>query len=308
MTNNKAIAIIGPTASGKTGLGVRLAYVFDGEIVSADSRQVYRGMDIGTGKDLDEYNLKVKNKIVKIPYHLIDVVSPRSHFDLAKYQKKAFIAIDDILKRKKLPIVVGGSGLYVQALVDNFNLSQSGIDKNLRKKLEEKTVDFLYKKLSKINKKFAENLNNSEKNNKRRLIRYIEILKNGNDFGKNKSKYKFLLLGITWPRDILRKRIYKRLIQRIKKENMIEEVENLHKQGVSWKRLLEFGLEYKYITMYLRGDLQKEEMIEKLNIAIGQFAKRQCSWFRRWEKQGAKIHWAKNYQEAKKISRNFLTN
>jgi len=306
--NNKIIVVLGTTASGKTKLGVDLARKFNGEIISADSRQVYRGMDVGTGKDLDEY----KN----IPYHLIDVVNPNTKFSLAKYQKLAFKAMDNILKRGKTSIIVGGTGLYLQAVVDNYNLSGARPDKELREKLEEKSAGELFLELKKINSKFAERLNESERKNRRRLIRYIEIMQDKGAEKKGvshpigcetpKAKYDFLLLGLTWPRETLKERIYKRLMERLEKENMVGEVKELHKDGVSWKRLESFGLEYKYISLYLQGKLDYEEMVEKLNIAIRQFAKKQMTWFRRWEKQGRKINWVKDGEEAEKLVREFL--
>ncbi len=309
--NNKIIVILGPTASGKTGLAVKLAYKFNGEIVSADSRQVYRGMDIGTGKDLREYKVKSqKSKVISIPYHLIDVVSPKTEFSLAKYQRLAYKAIDDILKRGKLPIIAGGSGLYLQAIVDNYNLSKTKPNKSLRKKLEKLSADELFKNLQALNKKFAGRLNESERKNKQRLMRYMEICKtqiaaNSGQIATNKADYDFLLIGLTWPREILRERIYKRLIKWFEKENIIGEVRQLRKSGVSWKRLENFGLEYKYISLYLRKKLDYKEMIEKINISIRQFAKKQMSWFRRWERQGANIHWIENRGEAEKLITEF---
>ncbi len=300
----KIIVVLGPTASGKTTLGVDLALQFNGEIISADSRQVYKDMDIGTGKDLDEYG--------NVSYHLLDVVSPNTKFHLAKYQKLAFKAIDDILKRGKIPIIVGGSGLYLQAVVDNYNLSRTKPDGKLRNKLEKKTVEELFAELKKINSKFANKLNNSEKNNKRRLIRYIEIIQ---DKGARplmrgrtpKPEYEFLLLGLTWSKEILRERIYKRLVKRLEKENMVKEIRDLHeKKKVSWKRLESFGLEYRFVSRYLRNKLKYDEMVEKLNIAIRQFSKKQMSWFKRWEKQDRKIYWIKDKKEAEKLVKKFL--
>ena len=305
----KVVVIVGTTASGKTTLAVDLACKFGGEIISADSRQVYKYMDIGTGKDLDEYN--IKSKTTKIPYHLIDVAYPNTHYDLAKWLREARISINDILGRGQLPIVAGGTGLYAQALVDNFNLSKYGEDKKLREKLEKKEAVKLFQILLKLDEKFAKKLNNSEKNNKRRLIRYIEICKQGEKI-KNRNlnkedEYEFLLIGVTHPVEILRKRICKRLIHRLEKEDMIGEVVGLHKdKKVTWKRLEFFGLEYKFIAQYLRKKLSHDEMVKKLNIAIGQFAKKQITWLRRWEKQGAKIHWVKNKREIRKICKNFL--
>lgn len=319
--NNKIIVILGPTASGKTKLGVYLARKFNGEIVSADSRQVYKGMDIGTGKDLKEFTIvdcrlsidqkqnqynnqksSIENRqlqIVKIPYHLIDVVSPKIEFNLAKYQKLAYKAINDILKRNKTPILVGGTGLYLQAVVDGYNLSTVKPNKKLREKLENKTTQQLFNILKKINLAKAESLNNSDKQNKRRLIRCIEILQKdtkcptGHLVSKSfTTNYQFLLIGLNLPKEILHKKIYKRIIERLEKQDMIGEVERLHKQQkVSWKRLENFGLEYKYVSLYLQKKLNYQELVEKLNIASRQFAKRQITWFKRWEKQGAKIHW-----------------
>ncbi|MBI4812117.1 tRNA (adenosine(37)-N6)-dimethylallyltransferase MiaA [Candidatus Falkowbacteria bacterium] len=328
LKKNKIIVILGPTASGKTGLAVRLAYKFNGEIVSADSRQVYRGMDVGTGKDLKDYHLQIPNSKFQIPnkiqnskskiqkrarfidisHYLIDVVNPRTEFNLAKYQKLAYRAIDGILSRGKLPILVGGTGLYLQAVVDGYRLGGGGADKKLRKELEKMNADKLFGMLKKINPKWANRLNESDRKNKRRLIRYVEILKTRKDAkenaerrGKAIKKYDALIIGLTWPKDVLEKRIYKRLIERLEKENMVGEVRGLRKEGLSWKRLESFGLEYKYVSLYLQKKLTYEEMVEKLFIAIRRFAKRQLTWFRRWEGMGAKIRWVKKRKEAEKL-------
>ena len=297
--DKKIIVILGPTASGKTKLAVELAEKFNGEIVSADSRQVYRGMDIGTGKDLAEYS---------VPYHLIDVVNPKLRFDLAQYQKLAFAAIDDILGRGKLPILAGGSGLYLQAVIDNYKLSDAKKDLALRKKLEKLNAGELFKKLEKLSPNLAVKLNQSDKNNKRRLIRYLEILEQDKNFKsrKGQKKYEALLIGLSYSGEILKQRIFKRLMDRLKEQNMIGEVENLRAKGLSWKRLEEFGLEYKFISLYLQGKLQYEEMVEKLNQAIYQFAKRQLTWFKRWEKQGVKINWLKDFKKIEKLTKEFL--
>ena len=320
--SKKIIAIVGTTASGKTGLGVKLAYKFKGEIISADSRQVYKGMDVGTGKDLAEYIIKQENKktrkqeIIKIPYHLIDVVEPTEEFNLAKFQKLAYEAIEDIMGRGKLPIIVGGTGLYVQALVDNYKLPEDAKpDKELREKLEELSAQELYEKLLKENPKFAKKLNNSDRNNKRRLIRYLEVVKtrmatnsstNGHKYISERKDYEYLIIGLTWPKEVLHERIYKRLIERLEQEEMIGEVDGLHSRGVSWQRLESFGLEYKYIALYLQEKLDYDEMVEYLHIAIKKFAKRQLTWLRRWERQGAKIHWVGDKSEAKKLADSFL--
>ena len=301
MKNNQPniIVILGPTSGGKTKLAIELANKFNGEIVSADSRQVYKGMDIGTGKDLGEYN---------VPYHLIDVANPKSQFDLVKYQKLAFSTIDDILKRGKLPILTGGSGLYIQAVVDNFKLSDSKKDLDLRKKAEKLSLEELFNKLRKLASKMADRLNNSDKNNKRRLVRYLEILEDDKNFKgqTGRKKYEALIIGLNCPREILKQRITKRLIKRLERQGMIEEVKKLKNNGLSWKRLENFGLEYKFIALYLQKKLSYKEMVEKLNIAINQFSKRQLTWFKRWEKQGAKIRWLKDCNAAVEDVKKFI--
>ncbi len=302
----KIVVILGPTASGKTALGVLLANKFSGEIISADSRQVYRGMDIGTGKDLIEYG--------NIPYHLIDVVDPKTDFHLIKYKKLAQKAILDIDSRCKLPLIVGGTGFYIQALVDNLHLSLVGPDKEFRAEMEKLDTGELFAKLEKVKSDFSGKLNNSQRHNKRRLIRYLEIARNSagdlfvdKNIAKKLNNDEYLLLGITWPREVLQDRIYKRLLVRLEKENMIDEVWRLHKNNkVSWRRMENFGLEYRYIARYLKKKISYDEMVEKLNIAIRQFAKKQMSWFRRWEKQGAQINWVKDRNEAIKLVENFL--
>lgn len=305
----KVLVILGTTSAGKTGLGVKLATLLDGEIISADSRQVYRGMDIGTGKDLKEYSVGSK----KIKYHLIDVVSPKAKFDLAKYQKLAFKAIDDVLHRGKLPIVVGGSGLYLQAIVDNYKLSSVKPDLKMRASLEKLSIAELFTRLEKIKSEFAKRLNNSDKNNKRRLVRYLEIAeqdeinKDKKDLAavaikdKEESSYDFLLIGLEWPDDILKERIFGRLHDRLEKEGMIKEIERLHDEDISWERLISFGLEYKFVTHYILEETDYDTMVEKLGTAIYRFAKHQKTWFRRWEKQGKKIEWVEDIKEAEKI-------
>jgi tRNA dimethylallyltransferase len=312
--NNKILVILGPTATGKTKLGVNLACKYDGEIINADSRQVYKGMDIGTGKDLDEYCLETRDekgdkKVIDIPYHLIDVVHPNTSFNLAKYQKMAYKKIEEVLKRGKLPILVGGTGLYIQAVVEGFNLADSAPDKKERSGLEEKTSEELLRILKNINPDFANRVNESDQKNKRRLIRYIEICRQGqaNEIGKNGSPYEFLLLGVARDRRELDKRIYKRLQERLEKEGMVEEVRDLHiQEKVSWKRLKQFGLEYKYVAKYLQGELEYEEMKERLYIAIRRFSKKQMTWFERWQKHGADINWTKEIDEADKLIQEFL--
>jgi len=290
-TKSKVLVILGTTASGKTKLGVSLALEFKGEIISADSRQVYKGLDVGTGKDLAEYKVKGKNT----PYHLIDVASPKTKFDLAKYQKAAFAAIEKILCKGKLPIIVGGSGLYLQALVDNYQLSAIRPDVQKRKEREKKFAAELFEELSKLKPDFAARLNNSDKNNPRRLVRYLEIAEAGGSRDKKREPlYDFLLLGLTWPDQALRERIEFRILERLEKEGMVAEVQRLHEAGLSWQRLKSFGLEYKFISQHLLGELSYQEMIAKLSFASYRFAKRQKTWFKRWQSQGARIEWIKD--------------
>jgi len=311
---SKIVVILGPTSSGKTALAVRLAAKFNGEIISADSRQVYRGMDIGTGKDLGEYTIKKRGGKIIIPYHLIDVADPKKYFDLAKYQKLANKAIEDIVKRGKLPIIAGGTGLYLQALVDGYSLPKAKPDRKLRRELEKMEAGQLFSKLKKINPKFALKINESDRKNKRRLIRYIEVSKLPKISEKPRpspealllKKYEFFILGIKVPKEILDQRIEKRLFSRLEKEGMVAEVEQLRDQGVSHKRLLNFGLEYKHIALYLRDKLEYDEMKEKLLQAIKKYARKQMAWFRRWERQGKKINWIEDRKEAEKLVEKFI--
>jgi tRNA dimethylallyltransferase len=304
MAKSKVIVILGPTASGKTSLAVKLADKFSGEIISADSRQVYQGMDIGTGKDLADYNYQGKN----ISYHLIDVADPKSIFSLAQYQKLALATIDDILFRKKIPFLVGGSGLYLQAVVDNYLLTKVRPVFDIRDEYEKLSLNELQKQIKKINLKFFQGLNNSEINNKRRLARYLEVLSSDNNFlpQKGEAKYDFLILGLNPEREVIKEKIYQRLLLRLENEDMIGEVERLHQTGVSFVRLESFGLEYKFIANYLQKKISYQQLVSGLFTAISQFSKRQMSWFRRWEKQGIKINWINDYSEAEKLIKKWL--
>lgn len=300
INNRKVLVILGPTASGKTSLAVKLAKNFHGEIISADSRQVYRGLDIGTGKDLGEYD--------RVPYHLIDVANPMEDFNLAKYQKLAIIAIKDIISRGKLPIIVGGTGLYLQALVDGYQLNKKAPDLKRRAVLEKMSVSELYNLLFKEKPEFASNLNNSDKNNPRRLIRYIEILESG--YGRSparkKMPYNFLLLGLQQDNEVMRQRIIKRIKDRLDNEDMLGEVERLIDAGVSISWLNSLGLEYRYLSWYLQDRLDYDEMIERLGTSTYRFAKRQKTWFKRWEKQGRSIIWIDNLPQAENKIKSWL--
>lgn len=306
----KVIVVLGPTASGKTRLGVKLADILNGEIIGADSRQVYRGMDIGTGKDLQDYTLiKSDGKKKNIPYHLIDVADPMDDFSLSDWKRLAETAIVDISSRQANPIVVGGTGLYLQALVNNYQLVDAKPDLSLRTELEKLSASELFSRLEKINYKFANGLHESDQHNQRRLVRYLEIFSAPQAVKKLEaaaSPYNFLILGVNWPIEELRERIKRRLIKRLDEENMVEEVASLQRKGVTWKRLESFGLEYKFISWYLQEKIEYEDMLEKLILASGQFAKRQNTWWRRWEKQGVKINWVTDDAEAEDLVRNFL--
>lgn len=300
----KILVVLGTTASGKTSLGVSLARKFDGEIVSADSRQVYRHLDVGSGKDLAEYG--------DVKYHLIDVADPKERYSVADYQRDAYAAIDDILKRGKLPIVVGGSGQYLEAVVEGYELSDIEPDMEARAENEGKTAEELFEELKERNPAFAEKLNNSDKNNKRRLIRYLEVASVANATKaaevdvRGRKEYDFLILGLTHPKEVLAQRIEKRLKERLEKEDMIKEVSDLHdKKGLSYERLAEFGLEYKFISQYLQERIDHDQMFELLNRAINQFAKRQMTWFRRWEKK-RKIEWIDDQGDAEERIKDFL--
>ncbi|MBN1779072.1 MAG: tRNA (adenosine(37)-N6)-dimethylallyltransferase MiaA [Candidatus Buchananbacteria bacterium] len=279
MIKNKVIVILGPTASGKTKLAVELAKKLNGEIISADSRQVYRGMDIGTGKDLDEYG--------GIRYHLIDVVDPNDQFSLADYQKLAYQAIEDALKRGKLPIVCGGTGLYISAVVEGYVLPETcntkHVTQNIRKKLDEMSLDKLLVELEKID---PETFAIIDQKNRRRVQRALEIfyqtgVTKSAQISKQKPPYDFLQIGINLPKKTLYQKIDTRLIERLKKEGMIDEIKNLHENGVSWQRLDDFGLEYRYVSRYLQAQLDYQEMVKQLKQAIRQYTKRQMTWFRR---------------------------
>jgi len=304
MVKNKVIVVLGTTASGKTKLAVALAKKFNGEIISADSRQVYRGMDIGTGKDLSEYKLKT----VKILYHLIDVADPKKQFTVAEWRQLALAAINDIWRRGKVPIICGGTGLYISALVEGYMLAASQISnsqsQSLRRKLEQLSLKQLLARLKKIDPKTYEVI---DKNNRRRVQRALEIFyetgrPKSAQLCRQKPPYDFLLLGVTFPRPVLAERISRRLMARLEKEGMIKEIKDLHSRGVSWRRLEDFGLEYRYIARYLEGKISSQEMIKQLDSAIRNFAKRQMTWFKRQKK----IIWLKDKRHAAALVKSFL--
>jgi tRNA dimethylallyltransferase len=280
------VVILGPTASGKTELAARLAFDLHGEIISADSRQVYRGMDIGTGKDLNQYIINAQ----KIPYHMIDVVDPESEFNLFEFQKGFYKIFSRIQNNSNLPILTGGTGLYLQAVLSGYEMPDATPDQELRKELDQKTID----ELKAILFTFKPHLHNkTDLEDKQRLIRVIEIERARNNKNSKQDQRPAIdaaVFGISWERSILRQRITSRLEERLK-QGMIEEVESLHAAGLSWSRLDSFGLEYRYVSQYLQNRFSFDEMKSKLNTAIHQFAKRQETWFRRMERNGIAIKW-----------------
>lgn len=281
------LTILGPTASGKTNLACQLAYQMDTEIISADSRQVYRGMDIGTGKDLSDYEINGK----KIPYHIIDILPAGDKYNLFEYQKDFHEAYNKIKAKNKLPILCGGTGLYIESVLKGYSLVDVPENKALRNHLEQ----FDLNELKNILKGYYPERDIDEISERRRTIRAIEIeeyrLKH------NIKAYDFpplnsLIIGIDVDRNVRRARISKRLRERLK-EGMIEEVENLLNSGISHDDLIYYGLEYKFVTKYILGEYSLDEMTTLLETAIHQFAKRQMTWFRGMEKRGLKIHWIK---------------
>lgn len=278
------LAIVGPTACGKTARGVQCARAFDGEIVSADSRQLYRGMDIGTGKDLVEYG--------DVPYHLIDIAPAGYKFNLFEYLRCARTAISDISGRGKLPVVVGGTGMYVEALVNGLQLPEVPANEELRRELEQKSLAELTEILASMKSLH----NTTDVDTVKRAVRAIEIARYYAEHPEAAAGAtphpleNAVIVGVDIPRDARRARISARLRSRID-EGMVQEVRNLLASGVSPDDLIYYGLEYKFLTEHVLGLYSLDEMIGKLEIAIHQFAKRQMTWFRGMERRGHTIHW-----------------
>ncbi len=274
--------ILGTTASGKTSLAVKIARQLNGEIISADSRQVYRGLDIGSGKDLDEYQ--------EIPHHLIDIVDPGYEFSVFDFQQHFVDAFDHINKRNKLAIMAGGSALYVDSILKGYRLVEVPVNKILRQELELLDQEKLTERLLTLKPKQH---NTTDLLDRNRLIRAIEIAHGEQAVQQTLPPFPVLnpyIMAIKWQRDVVRQRITKRLIERFD-HGLIEEVEHLHQQGVSWETLNFYGLEYRFIAQFLQGQLNRNDMFQKLNAAIHQFAKKQDTWLRRLERNGFKIHW-----------------
>jgi tRNA dimethylallyltransferase len=278
--NYDTIVILGPTASGKTRLGVGVAREVGGEIISADSRQVYRGMDIGTGKDLDEYG--------ETPYHLIDLLDPGEEFNVFRFQRLCFAAMDEIRGRGRVPVIVGGTGLYLDAVLRGYRMVEAPEDPGLRAELACLSREELASRLLALNPRLH---NTTDLLDRERLARAIEIA----EYERNHEPeplpgFQPLVFGVRWERSMLRRRITARLRARLD-TGLIDEVERLHREGVSYETLDFYGLEYRFVARHLQGELTRNDLFQKLNSSIHDFAKRQETWFRRMERQGVGIHW-----------------
>ncbi len=279
------IVILGPTASGKTKTAAHLAATISSEIISADSRQIYRGMDIGTGKDYDDFTVHGN----KVPYHLIDIAEPGEKYNVFQYQQDFFRVFEAIRKKNKTPILCGGTGMYIDAVLRGYKLINVPVNQALRNNLQGKSPE----ELEQVLKTYKTPHNKSDTYTKKRAIRAIEIA----DYYAKHPGYDIempeirpLITGVDISREARRKRITERLHQRLE-EGLVEEARRLHKNGLSIDDMMYYGLEYKFLGLYLSGQMSYSDMVSKLNIAIHQFAKRQMTWFRKMEKDGHKIHW-----------------
>ena len=294
MMAKQMITILGPTASGKTPLAAALAENVGGEIISADSRQVYRRMDIGTGKDLGDYILKIKDEIVKIPYHLIDICEPGTKYNLFQYQQDFYDAYQDICRRGMVPILCGGTGLYIEAVLKGYKLSPVPQNPELRQRLESKSLEELTEMLVELKEKNGSNMHNkTDVDSCQRAIRAIEIETYNLEHPMPRRELPpvdSLIVGVHIDREQRREKISRRLKARLE-EGMIDEVKALLAEGIPSEDLLYYGLEYKFVTEYIIGNTTYDEMFQHLEIAIHQFAKRQMTWFRGMERRGFKIHW-----------------
>lgn len=290
MQNQKMITILGPTASGKTSVAAALALRTGGEIISADSRQVYRRMDIGTGKDLADYTIGD----VHIPYHLIDIAEPGTKYNLFQYQQDFHTAYNDIRSRGKLPILCGGTGLYIEAVLGGYSLSPVPQNQKLRESLESKSLDQLTQMLVQLKQKNGSNMHNrTDVDTAQRAIRAIEIETYNLEHPtpeRQMPPVDSLVIGINIDRELRREKITRRLKARLE-EGMCDEIRSLIDGGVNPDDLIYYGLEYKFVTEYVVGKTSYEEMFRQLEIAIHQFAKRQMTWFRGMERRGYTIHW-----------------
>ena len=283
---NKVIVVLGPTATGKTTRAVELARYFDGEIISADSRQVYRDMDLGTGKDLEEYG--------DVPYHLIDICNAGEKYNLHRYISDFHSALDSIQGRGKQPVVCGGTGMYLENALSGIVLPQVPENIDLRERLQELSLE----ELTELLKQYKRLHNTTDVDSKKRAIRAIEI----EDYYKqhpeeafdsyrgNTSPIDSLIIGIDIPREKRRERISHRLAKRLE-DGMVKEVESLLAKGIPPEDLIYYGLEYKFLTLFVTGQISYQQMVNDLEIAIHQFAKRQMTWFRGMQRRGFNIHW-----------------
>ena len=290
----KLIVVLGPTASGKSELAVKLAKKFKGEIISADSRQVYRGLDVGSGKI-------TKEEMRGVPHYLLDVANPKRKFTVAQFQKLSIKKIKQIQRQNKLPFLVGGTGFYIQSIVDGIVLPEVKPNWKLRKLLDKKSALELFTILKNVDKNRSDGI---DKNNKVRLIRAIEIVKSTKKPVPRitkKQHFDVLQIGVKRSQKQLKNAIRKRLIKRLN-QGMITEVRRLRRLGLSWKRLHELGLEYRYIAQYLQEKITYQEMLKKLESEIWQFSKRQMTWFKR----DKKIIWIKGKKETEKLIEKFL--
>ena len=282
---NTLLTITGTTASGKTQLAAEVAYRIGGEIISADSRQVFRGMDIGSGKDLEDYRVHG----VDIPYHLIDIHDAGYEYNLYQFLGDFQTAYDDIVRRGRKPILCGGTGMYVDGVVRRYELPDAPIDEDFRRSIADKSDEELTERLASMIKLH----NHTDTETRDRLVRALEIqeykLQHPDSFTKMPD-INHVIVGVHFPREVLVKRIEMRLRQRID-GGMVEEVDTLLKQGVPPERLLRYGLEYRHVTLFLQGKITKEQMFEGLFTDIRRFSKRQMTWFRRMERNGVKINW-----------------
>lgn len=275
------LVILGPNASGKTRVAVQVARALKGEIISADSRQVYRGMDIGTGKDLEEYG--------SVPYHLIDIVDPGYEFNVFEFQRRFRKAFQEIQARGHLPLLVGGTGMYLDSVLRGYELIEVPENLPLRQELASLAVENLAARLRQINPKLH---NTTDLLDRNRLTRAIEIAEFQREVQNVPPlpELSLLVFGIKWEREALRRRITQRLKERLN-QGLIEEVTRLHYTGIPLEILEFYGLEYRFVAQYLKGVWNKNDMFQKLNSAIHQLAKRQETWFRRMERQGIAIRW-----------------
>lgn len=290
----RMITILGPTASGKTPLAAALAQQIGGEIISADSRQVYRRMDIGTGKDLADYTITNNREAIAIPYHLIDICEPGTKYNLFQYQQDFFDAYNSIIGRGKTPILCGGTGLYIEAVLKGYKLSPVPQNQELRDRLEEKSLEELTQMLVSLKAQNGSNMHNkTDVDSCQRAIRAIEIETYNQEHPmplRELPPIDSLIIGVNIDRELRREKITRRLKARLE-EGMVDEVRGLLNEGIPAEDLIYYGLEYKYLTEYIVGKLTYDEMFRQLEIAIHQFSKRQMTWFRGMERRGFKIHW-----------------